>query len=239
VRLINQERTAGRLGQVAWDPALADLARRHAADMRSMEKVTHHSGSDGADFAARLGRTDYRASHAAENVALDMDVTRAHAALMKSPGHRANILNPNLTAVGVGIVRARDGAAYIVEDFATPLSMMSDREAADKVRDAVAREHRARNAPDKLNVLEEDRGLSRDLQAAVRTMVDRDSVTPEKGWGFESGWVFTYTAADASRLPADAAKRMPSARAFAVAVTFSKSRSYPFGTWWVVIALKR
>jgi len=239
VRLINRERAEARLGLLAWDHALAGLARLHAADMRSMEKVTHHSGADDADFATRLARTEYRASHAAENVALDMDLSRAHAALMKSPGHRANILNPSLTAVGVGIVRARDGAAYIVEDFATPLARISDREAADMVRDAVTREHRAGNGPRKVSVLEEDRALSRELLAAVRSMVEQDSVTPRKGWGFEAGWVFTYTSADPAKLPLDAARKVSGARTYAVAVTFSKSRSYPFGTWWVVVALKR
>lgn len=32
--------------------------------------------------------------------------------------HRGNILNPNYTHVGIGIVKAPDGYLYITQDFA-------------------------------------------------------------------------------------------------------------------------
>ena len=46
---------------------------------------------------------------AGENLAGAPTVERAHSGLMNSPGHRANILNPNFTHVGIGIV---DGGPY-------------------------------------------------------------------------------------------------------------------------------
>jgi len=42
--------------------------------------------------------------YAAENLALHPSVESAHQGLMNSPGHRANILNPNLTEIGIGII---------------------------------------------------------------------------------------------------------------------------------------
>ena len=36
-----------------------------------------------------------------------------------SPGHRANMLNPDFTDLGVGIARANDGTYYAVQNFAT------------------------------------------------------------------------------------------------------------------------
>ncbi len=49
----------------------------------------------------------YRA--AGENLAGAPTVERAHTSLMNSSGHRANILNPRYTHVGIGIV---DGGPY-------------------------------------------------------------------------------------------------------------------------------
>jgi uncharacterized protein YkwD len=40
---------------------------------------------------------------AGENIAGNRSVQAAHTALMNSPGHRANILNPNFTHIGIGI----------------------------------------------------------------------------------------------------------------------------------------
>lgn len=40
---------------------------------------------------------------AGENIAGNGSVTGANTALMNSPGHRANILNPNFTHIGIGI----------------------------------------------------------------------------------------------------------------------------------------
>ena len=41
-----------------------------------------------------------------------------HAAFMRSPGHRENILNSRYTAVGVGVARDRAGEYFVVHAFA-------------------------------------------------------------------------------------------------------------------------
>ena len=38
---------------------------------------------------------------------------------MNSPGHRANILNPSFTHVGIGATKASSGRWYGVQDFVT------------------------------------------------------------------------------------------------------------------------
>lgn len=66
----------------------------------------------------------FRWQQQAANPALDIDpweafdIRQAQAWLMGSPGHRATILDPRRTAVGLGIEidRAR-GAVYVVQDF--------------------------------------------------------------------------------------------------------------------------
>jgi uncharacterized protein YkwD len=41
---------------------------------------------------------------------------------MNSPGHRANILNPSFTRIGVGAVRTSSGRWWATQDFVTPLT---------------------------------------------------------------------------------------------------------------------
>jgi uncharacterized protein YkwD len=39
---------------------------------------------------------------------------------MNSEGHKANILNPDYTEIGVGIGRTKDGQLYFTQVFARP-----------------------------------------------------------------------------------------------------------------------
>jgi hypothetical protein len=53
---------------------------------------------------------------------------------MNSPGHRANILNVEFTALGVGVVQDEDsGDLYAVEDFSKAVMSLSIEEQEEKV----------------------------------------------------------------------------------------------------------
>jgi uncharacterized protein YkwD len=39
---------------------------------------------------------------------------------MNSPGHRANLLNPNMTEIGLGLAYTAGGYPYWTQDFAAP-----------------------------------------------------------------------------------------------------------------------
>jgi uncharacterized protein YkwD len=52
-----------------------------------------------------------------ENIGCGVDADNLHGMWMSSPGHRANILNPNFDTVGVGVVYAR-GCLWATVDFA-------------------------------------------------------------------------------------------------------------------------
>ncbi len=223
--LLNAERKARRLSPLSWEPTLARLARDHAADMARAGKASHHSTGDGADLAVRA---------LAENVAVDRDVVSAHRSLMASPGHRENILNPDLTAVGIGIVAAREAASmYVAEDFAAPLPIMSGEKAAARLRDALAGARSAAGA----SPLEEDASLSRRLSTVVETLAAADSVKADKDALAGPGWIFSYTTHDPAEIPDKVRKTLPRARSYAIGVTFRRTPSSPFGTWWVVVAM--
>jgi len=233
VEMINVERTSRNLRPVVWDPALTQLAKSHGADMRSAGKISHHSTKDGADFSKRLARTSYRASAAAENVAYNFDVVKAHRALMRSPGHRENILTPGLAAVGTAVVTdPRDGWVYVVEDFATPIANISDDEAEQKMRRSLA------NAAGRGSALPEDRWLSNRLDGMLEQMITSGSVGDAVKRGVGDGWTMAFTSMDPSSPPASALARAAEAEGYALAVRFRKTPKYPFGTYWTILFLK-
>ena len=63
-----------------------------------------HVGSDGSNLTQRLRRQNYLIRTAAENTGWGFaDADRAMGFWMKSPGHRANILNPAMKEIGLGL----------------------------------------------------------------------------------------------------------------------------------------
>jgi hypothetical protein len=52
--------------------------------------------------------------------------------LMHSPGHRKNILNPEVTAIGIAAIRGTDGL-FAVEDFSRPVAELSLRQQEEEV----------------------------------------------------------------------------------------------------------
>ena len=78
-----------------------------------------------------------------ENVDLNQTVAGAHDALMHSPPHRANILDPDYNAIGVGVIRGGD-KIWVTEDFARRLPELSESQAESAVQNAIDHYERAR-----------------------------------------------------------------------------------------------
>lgn len=231
--LVNVERTSRGLKSVAWDGMLSQLARMHADDMRRVRKASHHSSKDNADYSTRLARTPFRASAAAENVAYNANVVKAHRALMASPGHRRNILDPELTALGTAVMTEPNGDwIYVCEDFATPIAWVADDLAEDKLAASLSR-GRPAGSP-----LAEDRALSLRLGSMLEKMIATGSVREGVGDGFGPGWSLAFTSMDPSSPPASALARAKKADSFAMAITFRKTPRYPFGAYWGILFLR-
>lgn len=105
-------------------------ARRQARELAT-GPFAHHTESGTA--LDRLSAEGLTAARATENIARASDVSQAHAALMASPAHRANLLDPRVSTGGVGVVLTRDPtgrwSAVVSEVFATLLD--ADGEGAD------------------------------------------------------------------------------------------------------------
>jgi uncharacterized protein YkwD len=120
---VNRERRARGLPPLVWDARLAEVARRHSADMAA-HRFFGHIAPEGGDLQARLrrsGLTRYRG--VAENLALTFDPldpvgTTIHHWMM-SPWHKRNLLGP-FRYTGVGVAISASGAHYVTQIFLEP-----------------------------------------------------------------------------------------------------------------------
>ena len=117
VRLVNAERTAAGLGPLALDPELAAVGRAHSEEMFRLGYFAHVSPVTG-DPSDRLNAAEVRYLVSGENLAYAPSVAVAHRGLMNSPGHRANILNPAFTRIGIGVVRSERRGLMVSQEFA-------------------------------------------------------------------------------------------------------------------------
>lgn len=101
VRLTNVERAKAGCPAVRTEPRLTTASRRHSVDMVDRDYFSHTSpdGKGPGDRAAAAGYTAW----SGENIAAGYPTAAAVVAgWMNSPGHKANILNCDSVAVGVG-----------------------------------------------------------------------------------------------------------------------------------------
>jgi uncharacterized protein YkwD len=113
--LLNRERTSHGFVSLQWDPNLAVAARLHAQRMVDANNLSHQFPGE-PDLLTRLANAGAKFSSIAENVAEGPDPPMIHDSWMHSPGHRANILDPQNTAVGIAVIEGR-GNLFAVQDF--------------------------------------------------------------------------------------------------------------------------
>jgi uncharacterized protein YkwD len=116
--LTNSERADNGCPALRLDTRLRTAARQHSADMARFGFFSH-TGQDGSDPGKRMRAAGYPANTGwAENIARGYpDPDAVMDGWMNSPGHRANILNCGLRALGVGVVRGDSGRVYWTQDF--------------------------------------------------------------------------------------------------------------------------
>jgi uncharacterized protein YkwD len=91
---------------------LNTAAAVHSADQAARNQMTH-TGSDGSNAGDRISAAGYQAGTWGENVAAGYtSASSVVAGWMGSSGHRANILNPAFTQIGVASATAADGTRY-------------------------------------------------------------------------------------------------------------------------------
>lgn len=110
VAKLNAERTSRGLPALSSNGSLAATARSWSGTMANQDKLYHNPS---------LGSQVSGWKKVGENVGRGPSVGSLHAALMNSPGHRRNILDPEWTEVGVGVV-VKDGTVWVTQVFRLP-----------------------------------------------------------------------------------------------------------------------
>ncbi len=113
--LANEARAQAGVGQLQWDPALADAALAHCRRMAEEGPIAHRYGGE-PDVAGRAAEAGAHFNVIEENVAVGPSADTIHEEWMQSPGHRSNLLSPKVDHVGVAVVAAR-GVLYAVADY--------------------------------------------------------------------------------------------------------------------------
>jgi uncharacterized protein YkwD len=116
--LVNQRRSRAGCGPVRTDERLRAAARGHSRDMATKNYFSH-TAPDGSTFVDRAAAAGYPRNQAGgENIAMGYRTPAdVMAGWMDSDGHRANILNCDFKAIGVGLARDSRGTPYWTQVF--------------------------------------------------------------------------------------------------------------------------
>jgi len=135
--LLNRRRAEHGLRSLASSRVLARSARAHSRDMAS-RRYFAHDAPDGPTPARRIAAAGYprEGVTVGENLAWGEASAAAPveivAGWMESPGHRANVLRPEYTEVGIGLAHdaprpVTGRAAIYTTDFGRPPAVPSGR----------------------------------------------------------------------------------------------------------------
>lgn len=230
VQLINQARAMEGLKALAVDRRLTEAARKHTLLMIEHKNLLHQY--DGEDsLPLRYVNENVRSDRQGENIALEVDVVSAHQSLMHSPGHRANILNPDYNGVGVGIVNTGH-EVYVTEDFARLVPDYSEHEADTAMQHTIEKFTSSRGLPRPV------RKAQPLLHQMACKLALNDSLDTNKPLGVTGArGVVEWTASDLEKLPSDAAELLaqPAHSTYSLGVCFAPSVSHTAGIYWVVM----
>ena len=128
---VNHERANEKIPPLKWDANLAAAAHAHLHEMTASNRLSHQFPGE-PNLAARASHAGARFSAVAENIAEAPSVNELHIGWMNSFPHRANIMNPKLTAIGIA-VEMRGEQYFAVQDFATAVAALSREEQEKQV----------------------------------------------------------------------------------------------------------
>ena len=115
--LVNRARADNGLPPLVLDESIRQVARANSVHMFQDGYFAHIDPNGISPFdRMRNGGVTFRT--AGENLALAPTVDVAHDGLMNSPGHRANILNPNFHRIGIGVADGGMHGKMFTQNFA-------------------------------------------------------------------------------------------------------------------------
>ncbi len=120
LRLVNVYRSQNGLQMLRRNWEASRVARIKSQDMINNRYFSHNSPVYGSPFKM-MEAYGLRFSAAGENIARGQrSAQEVMTAWMNSPGHRANILNPTFTELGVGAAKDYNGTLHWTQMFLKP-----------------------------------------------------------------------------------------------------------------------
>jgi len=129
--LANQSRAQAGAAPLRWDAALAKAAMLHCERMVQEGPIAHRYGGE-PDVTERTSAAGAHFSLVEENIAVGSYAAQIHEGWMHSPGHRTNLLNPQVDRVGIAVI-AVHGAMYAVADYSRGVSVLSPEQVESRV----------------------------------------------------------------------------------------------------------
>jgi uncharacterized protein YkwD len=232
LRLVNRERQSRGLAALVSDERLRQAARKHSQRMAAANQLEHQLAGE-PQLERRLGQSALRFDSSGENVALAADASRAHTALMHSPHHRDNILDPEYNSIGIGVVPTARGI-FVTQDFARLLPEAS----VEQVEEQVARYLNRRRGADGAPTLQ--RVSAPELHRRACEMAANDRLNPRAGMSSDMSprvsSSVAFTAIDLAQIP-ESLRKLQSrpASAFSVGTCYQSSTSYENPVFWVIV----
>ena len=190
--MANQSRAREGAPPLVWDAALAAAARKHCQRMVAEGPISHRYGGE-PELSERASMDGAHFSLIEENIAVGSYAAEIHEGWMNSPGHRRNLLNPEVDRVGISVMM-RGRQMYAVADYSKGVAVLSRTQIEAKVAGLV-----------------HTRGLAirtdpRDARAAC----ELDRGLPSTMTGNHPGFIMRWQSADLGQLPQQLVQRMGS-----------------------------
>jgi uncharacterized protein YkwD len=213
----NQDRANQGLPALRLDPVLTQASAFHAREMAEHAAISHQF-PDEPELAERGSNAGVHFSLIAENVGEAPTSVIIHNLWMHSPGHRANLLDPNVNTIGVAIV-SRNHQLYAVEDFASTVEPLTLTQQEHAVAGVIAQAG---------------------LQVTDTTKDARETCTMPTGYvGSRRPWyIMRYTAASLNEIPSQLKTRLTSGKYHqAIVGACSTNGSSPFTSYNIAVLL--
>lgn len=225
--LVNQERTKRGIPALQWSDQLQQSARKHTNNLADHQQLSHQFSGEPM-LSGRIAATGFHFSASAENVASATLADDLHAALMASPGHRANILSAKYDSIGIGVVHRGD-SYYATQNFARSTEETSSSDAERRMGVALNQwRQKHRLAPLKIVASPRLRGIICS-QGERETISARELITDN---GFFGATGTTSSSLDTIPESLETIASRPDMDRMAIAACFKVTPKYSGGVYW-------
>jgi len=227
------------------DSGLDAAAEAHSQEMARLRTFAHVLPSDGTP-GDRLRARGYPFRSVGENIGLSNDVASAHEAIVGSPAHLANLLDPRHRRLGLGAAKGPtpDGneGVYLTEVLAVPV--VGSRDPAGDVARFIAEKRKKLGLP----ALQHDAVLetaaaqqARANSTADALNLDRDLTvrTLEKSADLTSAVGEVYVGSDPDEVGGSKNIAEPRWTRLGVGALYAGSKRYGPGRLWIVLLFAR